>query len=194
MKKNIASISAIILATLLVSTGAIAHSGNYLSDSNGNKVLDGFGNCVLVNNGSNVCGKPSTLFIVKKSPSIKKHVVEKIQFAGKLFFSTNSFKLNQSGKKSLTPILRASEKLRNFKVSLYGHTDSLGKVEYNQILSENRAISIADYLVSKGVKPTAFVIFGYGESKPVATNKTKEGRSLNRRVDILFSGERTVLR
>jgi OOP family OmpA-OmpF porin len=69
-----------------------------------------------------------------------------------------------------------------------GHTDSVGTDAYNQKLSERRANSVKEYMVSKGVPAAKITTLGKGETQPVATNKTKEGRAKNRRVDIEFKG------
>ena len=71
-----------------------------------------------------------------------------------------------------------------------GHTDSIGTDAYNQRLSERRAAAVKDYLVSKGIPASKITTIGKGESQPVATNKTAEGRQKNRRVDIEFKGVR----
>ena len=71
-----------------------------------------------------------------------------------------------------------------------GHTDSVGTDAYNQKLSERRAAAVKDYLVSKGIPAAKITTIGKGESQPVATNKTAEGRQKNRRVDIEFKGTR----
>ena len=65
-----------------------------------------------------------------------------------------------------------------------GHTDSTGSETYNQQLSERRASSVKNLLVQRGVQEFRVNILGYGESRPVATNATPEGRQLNRRVEI----------
>jgi OOP family OmpA-OmpF porin len=70
------------------------------------------------------------------------------------------------------------------KASLSGHTDNVGTDAYNQKLSERRASSARDYVVKKGVEGGRISAQGFGESKPIADNKTKEGRSKNRRVEI----------
>jgi outer membrane protein OmpA-like peptidoglycan-associated protein len=70
------------------------------------------------------------------------------------------------------------------KVALSGHTDSIGTEAYNQKLSERRVNSVKDYIVKKGVQATRVSGQGFGESKPIADNKTREGRSKNRRVEI----------
>ena len=69
-------------------------------------------------------------------------------------------------------------------VEVAGHTDSKGTDAYNQQLSERRADSVGDYLMSKGLMRDRFIITGAGESRPVATNETDAGRALNRRVEI----------
>jgi OOP family OmpA-OmpF porin len=70
------------------------------------------------------------------------------------------------------------------RVALSGHTDSIGTEKYNQGLSERRAASVKSYLMKKGVDSSRVTSQGFGESKPIADNKTKEGRAKNRRVEI----------
>jgi outer membrane protein OmpA-like peptidoglycan-associated protein len=70
------------------------------------------------------------------------------------------------------------------KANLSGHTDNVGTDAYNQALSERRTASVKDYVVGKGVQGTRVSGQGFGESKPIADNKTAEGRSKNRRVEI----------
>ena len=70
------------------------------------------------------------------------------------------------------------------RVSLSGHTDSVGTDAYNQALSERRVGSVRDYVVKKGVDGERVSGQGFGESKPIADNKTREGRAKNRRVEI----------
>jgi OOP family OmpA-OmpF porin len=69
-------------------------------------------------------------------------------------------------------------------VSVGGHTDSVGTDAYNQGLSERRANSVRDYLVGKGVDGSRLTATGYGESNPIASNDTADGRALNRRVEL----------
>jgi OOP family OmpA-OmpF porin len=70
-------------------------------------------------------------------------------------------------------------------VEVAGHTDSKGSEEYNQGLSERRANAVKDYLNSKGVRASRLTARGYGESRPVASNDTDEGRAENRRVELI---------
>ena len=69
-------------------------------------------------------------------------------------------------------------------IDVYGHTDSTGTDAYNQTLSERRAQSVANYLIAQGVSPTRIATRGFGESQPIATNDTEEGRAANRRVEL----------
>lgn len=69
-------------------------------------------------------------------------------------------------------------------IDVYGHTDSTGSDSYNQGLSERRAISVADYLSGHGVQPARIATRGFGETQPIASNETEQGRAANRRVEI----------
>ena len=75
------------------------------------------------------------------------------------------------------------------KVNVDGYTDSIGTKEYNQKLSERRAAAVADYLGQAGVERSNLIPRGFGMSNPVDTNKTKEGRAKNRRVELLVLGQ-----
>jgi outer membrane protein OmpA-like peptidoglycan-associated protein len=70
------------------------------------------------------------------------------------------------------------------KIVIEGHTDSRGKDEYNRQLSEKRAMAVRDYLVSEGVSETVVTAVGRGESEPIASNDSADGRANNRRVEI----------
>ncbi len=69
-------------------------------------------------------------------------------------------------------------------IDVYGHTDSTGSDAYNQTLSERRATSVADYLSSHGVQAARIGTRGYGETQPIASNDTEDGRAANRRVEV----------
>jgi len=72
----------------------------------------------------------------------------------------------------------------DLSVEIQGHTDNIGSQEYNQRLSEKRALAVMNYFVSKGIAEQRLSVKGFGFSKPVATNKTEEGRAKNRRVEL----------
>ncbi|MEO6488570.1 MAG: OmpA family protein [Ferruginibacter sp.] len=118
-------------------------------------------------------------------PEIAKEVIEKINFAAKnVFFATGSFKLLPKSFKSLDEvanILKADDLLR---IQIDGHTDAQGDSAKNHTLSHNRAQAVKDYLISKGVPEDRTSSTGYGETKPIADNKTAAGRAKNRRVEM----------
>lgn len=75
-------------------------------------------------------------------------------------------------------------------VRLSGHTDDVGSIEYNRLLSENRAKSAAAYLISKGIDKGRISTFGFGESKPLVGDESEEAHEVNRRVEVEFYRER----
>ncbi len=78
-------------------------------------------------------------------------------------------------------VLLASQ---GYRVFVYGHTDDTGTAEYNQVLSERRARSVADYLVAAGLPQDIMQVKGFGKTNPRAANNTPAGRQKNRRVEI----------
>jgi len=77
----------------------------------------------------------------------------------------------------------------SIKLGVYGHTDSKGFPGNNLKLSKDRAAAVRNYLLGKGIAPTRLVSEGFGQTKPVATNDTEDGRSQNRRVEFkILSG------
>ena len=72
---------------------------------------------------------------------------------------------------------------KNFSLKLAGHTDNVGSDDANMKLSKDRAEAVKDYLVSKGANPSRIEATGYGETQPIASNKTAAGRAKNRRVE-----------
>jgi len=72
-------------------------------------------------------------------------------------------------------------------IEVAGHTDNTGEDAYNQALSERRARTVAQYLASKGVMDQRIITVGAGESRPVASNATAEGRQANRRVELTLA-------
>ncbi|MFC4261347.1 OmpA family protein [Ferruginibacter yonginensis] len=118
-------------------------------------------------------------------PEIAKEVVEKINFAAKnVFFSTGSFKLLPKSFKSLDEVVTLLKADESLLIDVDGHTDAQGADDKNQTLSENRAAAVKNYLVSKGIAESRLKATGYGETKPVADNKTAAGRAKNRRTEM----------
>ncbi len=101
-----------------------------------------------------------------------------------LTFDTNSSNVKPEFRSTLDEVARTLAEYEKSYIDVYGHTDSTGTDSYNQSLSERRASSVAGYLQGKGVVPARVATQGFGESQPVATNATEEGRTANRRVEI----------
>ncbi|MBE9559953.1 MAG: OmpA family protein, partial [Proteobacteria bacterium] len=104
---------------------------------------------------------------------------------GGVNFEPKSFDLTQESKQLLDEAvitINASPELQ--KIEIQAHTDYKGSGDANLKLSEQRAQSVKDYLVSQGVVEKRLVAKGYGESQPIADNKTEEGRAKNRRVEL----------
>jgi len=97
-------------------------------------------------------------------------------------FEYNSATLTSESRPILAAVAADLKRYPRLKVELQGHTDSTGSDKYNLTLSQKRAQSVRDYLVSEGVGPQQLTAKGYGESDPIADNKTEAGRAENRRV------------
>ena len=99
-------------------------------------------------------------------------------------FDTNSYALKGQFQNTLDSVVLVLNEYKSTMITVTGHTDSTGSKEYNQKLSEQRAISVANYLSSKGVAQQRLAASGYGEAFPVAPNNTDSGRAQNRRVEV----------
>jgi len=101
-------------------------------------------------------------------------------------FDTNSAEIKPEFRAALDQIARSINQYDGTVVRVEGHTDSTGRAEYNQTLSVNRAQSVVSYLAQRGVAHHRMQAIGYGQSQPIASNDTPEGRAQNRRVEILI--------
>jgi len=99
-------------------------------------------------------------------------------------FDYNSARLRPESRKVLEPVANVLRSDPGLKVIIEGHTDSKGTERYNLRLSQRRAEAVKKALVKLGIKAARLKTRGYGESRPLASNKTTEGRALNRRVEI----------
>ncbi len=116
------------------------------------------------------------------------HYYEVLLISQKIHFRTGSASILKGSYKELDRIAKILLE-RDEKILIEGHTDSVGAAYQNQTLSLNRARAIQKYLVSKGVEQDMLKVAGYGESKPVASNKNRRGRALNRRVEFVVLDE-----
>lgn len=105
-----------------------------------------------------------------------------------IFFATDSFRLKRESRVELNKLYQFLTENSNLRIEISGHTDSIGISAYNALLSDKRARSVYEYLVKKGIAETRLEYKGYGESQPVAPNRTPEGRARNRRTEIKVLG------
>jgi outer membrane protein OmpA-like peptidoglycan-associated protein len=101
-----------------------------------------------------------------------------------VFFDVNKFDLKPESEAELDKLVQLLNDNPSVKIQIGGHTDNVGKPADNLTLSNNRAKSVVTYLVSKGIVATRLTSKGFGETQPVADNKTDEGRALNRRTEM----------
>ncbi|TPG16626.1 OmpA family protein [Sphingomonas koreensis] len=99
-------------------------------------------------------------------------------------FAYDSANVQPQFRATLDQVSQVLSQYNETYIDVYGHTDSTGSDAYNQQLSEQRANSVAGYLESHGVQNARIGTRGFGESQPIATNDTDEGRAANRRVEI----------
>ncbi len=108
----------------------------------------------------------------------------KITFNSGILFKTNSADLQPQARTNIEKLSAILKKYADTNILIEGHTDNTGTEQYNQALSDRRAESVAQYTQNQGVERGRFTVRGYGESQPVASNETVEGRQMNRRVEI----------
>lgn len=128
-------------------------------------------------------GTPAGVEVDKTGCPVKDEVVLTINRLG---FAFDSAELDRSSRAALdraVDVIKSHSKSVNLDV--VGHTDSRGSDEYNQKLSERRAAAVVDYLVSKGVSRGSLSSSGKGESEPMASNNSEDGRAQNRRVELV---------
>jgi OmpA-OmpF porin, OOP family len=110
------------------------------------------------------------------------HIIEQKVIVRAVDFEFNSARLTLPAQQTLDDIDHALLNQPELQIEIQGYTDSVGADSYNLNLSQKRAESVKDYLVSKGVSASVLTAKGYGKADPIASNKTAEGRAQNRRV------------
>lgn len=209
LKTSIVTASALSAALVFAggvpngNTGGLSTDG-YVTDSSGEVVRDGSNNCVrtiawkpelALPQCDGTAGvaktmdatKPSIAVIEKRSPVKTKDDTQFVTVslqAGALF-DVDRASIKSRGQEKLNLLARKlKETITTEKVEIAGHTDASGSDSYNQRLSERRAEAVKTYLVSQGVSADKMMTVGYGESRPIVSNKTAAGRSRNRRVEV----------
>jgi OOP family OmpA-OmpF porin len=118
-------------------------------------------------------------------------VATKVTYAADAFFDFDKAVLKPEGKAKLDDLVGKVKGINLEVIIAVGHTDSVGKDAYNQKLSVARSEAVKAYLVSKGIEKNRVYTEGKGEKQPAADNKTSEGRSKNRRVEVEVVGTRS---
>jgi OOP family OmpA-OmpF porin len=115
-----------------------------------------------------------------------------VTFAADAFFDVNKSVVKPEGKAKMDDLVGKIKDINLEVIIAVGHTDSDGGDAFNQKLSVARAEAVKAYLVSKGIEKNRVYTEGKGEKQPVADNRTKEGKTKNRRVEIEVVGTRTT--
>ncbi|WP_047247618.1 DUF5723 family protein [Maribacter thermophilus] len=157
--------------------GPVENNGCPWPDTDQDGVLDKDDNCIdevgtVANNG---CPEPVVTEEVQKSLN---------EYAKTILFTSGKATLKDESTAVLVDIVKILKEYPNAKFTVEGHTDSIGSVQTNQKLSEERAKAVMNFLVKNGIDSSRLTAVGYGESKPIATNMYKDGREKNRRVEI----------
>ncbi len=119
--------------------------------------------------------------VITNDAEVKKVEVGKVCDLHDINFSTNDFSLDDNSKRIIDLFIEFLNENPTVKVEIQGHTDNIGDDKSNQKLSEERAKSVYDYVLSQNVDSNRLKYKGYGESKPIADNNTAAGRAKNRR-------------
>lgn len=152
--------------------GSTKNDGCPITDRDGDGVPDGEDRCPDTPGPASNYGCPED-------------VRTKLTYIAKnIYFNTNKATLQQISYEPLNQLADILNRHPNARLTIEGHTDNTGSNAYNTKLSNDRAKAVLDYLVSKGIDVSRLTSVGYGEDKPVTTNNTAEGRTLNRRVEL----------
>ena len=155
-------------------------------DEDGDGVPDSRDKCPGTPKGTpvdaNGCPPPVPVAVIEEVVVVKEETI----VVRDVHFEFNSARLTAADKEKLNVIAaRLKKDAANAQLKVTGYTDSVGNDAYNLKLSKERAKSVVEYLISSGVPRNQFVsVAGGGESNPVASNQTPEGRALNRRTEI----------
>ncbi|NND92721.1 MAG: OmpA family protein [Granulosicoccus sp.] len=211
MNRNIGTVSSI--AALLLGSSVVLAQGTALegtieipagnggyANSGGNALKTGLGDCVKIGLYSDeqqvdACAgieptpevaevEPAPEAAPAPEPVKKEPIVTTATLGGEALFDNNSAELTAASEQALADLVSQLEKFQEISsIEVVGHTDSTGEADYNQGLSERRAASVEAFL-NAAYPNVQITSSGMGETSPVATNSTREGRQLNRRVEV----------
>ena len=110
-----------------------------------------------------------------------------INFKEKVLFGFNSADLGGTAEANLTKLVNVLNRYPDTNIEVIGHTDSIGTASYNQTLSERRANSVLRYLQNRNINTSRLKARGMGQTDPITSNSTEEGRAQNRRVEFVIT-------
>ena len=155
--------------------GPKANAGCPWPDTDGDGVLDKDDKCPTVK------GTVAN----KGCPEVSDEVVKKLNdYAKTILFDTGKFSFQKQTFPVLEAITAILKEYPTAKFSIEGHTDNVGKADFNQKLSDGRANAVKQYLIDNGIDPFRLTSKGFGMDNPIDTNKTAKGRANNRRVEV----------
>ncbi len=162
---------------------------NGCPDSDGDGIPDHKDKCPNVKGTDNGCPKQEIKKpVVPTKPKEEKHYP--FSNSKTVYFDYKSSDLSNDTKATLNMIIKAAKAGHSYRISVEGHTDSVGSDNYNYNLALSRANRVKQYLVSHGLSKTSIVANSSGETKPISDNSTNSGRAKNRRVEVNITGEK----
>ena len=191
--KNLKNLAAFV-ATAALATAAMAQNVDNWRNASGDVWKNASGDCWRNANWTPATAAPGCDGAVA-APAVAPKAApvaaaSKVTYAADAFFDFNKSVVKPAGKAKLDDLVGKIKGINLEVIIAVGHTDSIGSDAYNQKLSVRRAEAVKAYLVSKGIEKNRVYTEGKGEKQPVASNKTKEGRAKNRRVEIEVVGTR----
>lgn len=139
----------------------------------------------LISSDEIVIGKP----VKTETVEIKPIEVGEAYKINNINFATNSFEITPKISLVLNEFISFLKENPTVKIAIHGHTDNVGVVKENLLLSENRAKAVYNYLLLEDINPTRLSFKGFGSTKPIANNATDEGKAKNRRTEFLVVGK-----
>jgi len=139
----------------------------------------------LISSDQIVVGKP----VRTEKVEIKPIEVGESYKINNINFATNSFELTKDITIVLNEFLTFLKENPTVKIAIHGHTDNVGDTKENLLLSQNRAKEVYNYLILEDIDPKRLSYKGFGSTKPIADNKTEEGRAKNRRTEFVVVGK-----
>ena len=198
--KNLKNLAALV-ATAAMATAAVAQNVDNWRNASGDVWKNSTGLCwrdanwtpaTAAKDCDGAVAAPAAAAPAPKAaaPAPQAPAASKVTYAADAFFDFDKSVLKPAGKTRLSDLASKLQGIDIEVVVATGHTDSVGSDAYNMKLSLRRANAVKAFLVSKGIPADRIFTAGKGESSPVASNKTREGRAKNRRVEVEVVGTR----